>query len=234
MHCRRVRSYLSAFSNDELIGALLREVREHLATCPECRREEAVYRSIRLSARQFSDGHVKPDFNTRLMDRLAQERFAETRTKAYLPHRAPRIWWRLAPVAVSAVAVLLVAISFIKSPDDQNTPKPPDFAQTGQDNSYLTVQPRGNPNMTANLKPDWSLNNHMAQSDRLSRLTNSMTEASAFSDQDMIRRLQPGLVIQNGQPYLVFFYREQPVIRVYDQPGSTNAAYKESDRVYRS
>lgn len=232
MHCRRVRSYLSAFSNDELIGALLREVREHLATCPECRREEAVYRSIRLSTRHFSTGHVKPDFNTRLMDRLAQERFAETRTKAYLPHRAPRMWWRLAPIAVSAVAVLLVAISFVKSPDDQNTPQPPEFTRTGQDNSYLTVQPHGNPNLTANLKHDWSLGNQMAQSDRLSRLTNSMTEASAFGDRELISQLMPGVVMHNGQPYVVFFYRVQPVIRVYDQPGSTNAAYKESDRVY--
>ena len=232
MHCRRVRSYLSAFSNDELTGALLREVREHLSACPDCRREEAVYRSIRLSTRQISTRHVLPDFNTRLMDRLAQERFAETRSKAYLPKRAPRLWWRLAPVAVSAVAVLFLAVSFVLSPDNQTSPQLRVATTPGQNNEYLTAQPHGNPNMTAHLKPNWSLNSQMAQTDRLARLTNSMTQSSAFGDRELVGQLQPGLVMRNGQPYVIFFYRVQPVIKGYDQPGSTNAAYKESDKVY--
>jgi hypothetical protein len=191
-----------------------------------------VYRSIRLSGRQFPTRHVSPDFNTRLMDRMARERFADTRTRAYLPKRVPRVWWRVAPVAVSAVAVMLLAVSFVKSPENQDSPQVRPITSTGRDNSYLTVQPHGNPNMTAHLKPDWSLNNQMAQTDRLARLTNSMTQPSAFADQEIAGRLQPGLVMRNGQPYVVFFYRVQPVITGYDQPGATNAAYKESDKVY--
>ena len=43
MRCRRTRSFLSAYSNDELTGRQKRAVAEHLAECAECRREEAVY-----------------------------------------------------------------------------------------------------------------------------------------------------------------------------------------------
>jgi len=207
-------------------------VREHLSTCPDCRREEAVYRSIRLSSRQIHTRHVSPGFNTVLMDRLAHERFAETRNKAYLPKRVPKMWWRVAPVAVSALALLFVTFSFVLSPDMQNSLQQAVTPSAGQDNSYLTVQPQANPNMTVQLKKDWSLNNQLAQTDRLSRLTNSMTQASAFAGQGQQGILEPGLVVRNGQPYVVFFYRVQPVITVYDQRGTTNASYKESDKVY--
>ncbi len=223
MHCRRVRSYLSAFSNDELTGALLRDVREHLSTCPDCRREEAVYRSMRLTTKQMQSRQLSSDFNSRLIDRLAQERFAETRTRAYLPKPAPWLLWRkLVPMAVSVVAVALMAVNLLQVPDDNHPNKKVPPVSIAQNDDYLTAMP---------LKRDWTLNNQLAQTDRLSRLTNSLTQPAGFSGEEFASQAQPGLVFRDGRPYLVFIYPVPPVIRVYDQSGR-NVADKENDKVY--
>ena len=214
MHCRRVRSYLSAFSNDELTGALLRDVREHLSTCPDCRSEEAVYRSMRLTTRQMPSRHLSPEFNSRLIERLAQERFAETRTRAYLPKPAPRLLWRkLVPLAVSVAAVALMAVNLVPYISGDRPPDPVRPVAVGQNDDYLTAMP---------LKRDWTLNSQLAQTDRLSRLTNYLTQTSGFSRDEFASQ---------AQPVEVFFFPVQPVIRVYDQSG-TNVADKENDKVY--
>jgi len=216
-----------------LTGAILRDVREHLSTCRECRNEEAVYRSMRLATKQVSENHLSRDFNTRLMDRLAQERFAETRSKAYLPKPAPLLQWRrLVPAVVSVVAIALVAVSFSQFSGSPIAQGPVAAVSVGENDDYLTAQPLRDRNETAQLKPEWSLNGHMAQTDRLSRLTSSMTQRSGFDNSAESGGFQPIAILRPGhQPFVLYFYRVKPVIKTYDQTG-TDASYKESDRVY--
>lgn len=231
MHCRRVRSYLSAYSNDELNGAVLREVREHLSNCRECRSEEAVYRSVRLAARQLPAAHVGADFNARILDRVARERFAETRTKAYLPKPAPSIIWRrLVPVVSSVFVVALMAIGVAKFTGTPavDTTSGSQAVDIGKNDDYLTAQP-------VNLNRDWTLNNHLAQSDRMSALTTSMTQASGFEPSGSLagaQNGQTGIWFRDSRyPGTIYFYRVRPVDRVGHQSIS-NASYKESDKVY--
>ena len=227
MHCRRVRSYLSAFSNDELTGAVLREVREHLSNCRECRSEEAVYRSVRLATKQLPSRHLSADFNARILDRVAKERFAETRNKAYLPKAAPSILWRrLVPVLSSAAVIALVAIGVaqFKTSNGSNLASLPAPVEIGQINDYLTVQP---------LARDWSLDNHLAQTDRISNLTSSMTQPfDRSASLAGSRSSTNGVWVRDPRlPGMIFLYRVRPVVRTNNST-AVNASYKESDKVY--
>ena len=80
MRCRKARSYLSAYCNDELTDRTRLAVSDHLSTCSTCRKEEAIYRSMISSGAEIEGLKVDDDFNTRLLNRSAQERFAQTRT----------------------------------------------------------------------------------------------------------------------------------------------------------
>jgi len=67
-----------------------------------------------MKAPEFTRLQVSADFNNRLMERIAQERYAETRakarTKAFLPQEAPLFAYRrLVPALVSVTAVAALA-----------------------------------------------------------------------------------------------------------------------------
>ena len=148
MRCQKVRSYLSAYCNDELSGSVLRKVSDHLTACDHCRSEEIHYRELRSNAGTINTYKVSDGFNNRLLDRIAKERFNETRTKAYLPKAAPSIIIRrVVPILVTAcLAIVIIMSNFTGDEESQ----PTNYASTnGQlDDSYRTVQPVNNPNMT--------------------------------------------------------------------------------------
>ena len=106
MRCRKVRSYLSAYCNDELSGRKRLTIREHLATCSGCRSEEEIYVSMSEAGGRLEEFAVSDDFNLKLLNRIGRERFAETRTEAHLPKRAPLISWRQVVPVLSAVALV--------------------------------------------------------------------------------------------------------------------------------
>ena len=216
MRCRKVRSLLSAYSNEELIGQQQVAVREHLSTCAACRKEAAVYASIRQASGELPGIALSDDFNTGLLNRIAQERFSETRTKAYFPRRAPLVSWRLmAPVLVSAALVVFVVISMLGPAQTERGVTLTD-ASAQLDDLYLTVQPMNNPNMADNLQKNWSLGRQLAKAERLIRISGSLTDRGGFGD----LRLASG----TGQaPYGVDYFRAQPVFRVYEASGSTSA-----------
>ncbi len=78
--------------------------------------QQDVMKSESLS--QFTQLKVSGEFNNRLMERIAQERYAETRakahTRAFLPQKAPLFAYRrLVPALVSVTAV--AALAFISA-----------------------------------------------------------------------------------------------------------------------
>lgn len=177
MHCRKVRSYLPTFSNGELSGSVQMAVREHLSNCPACRAESATYVAMKQSLKSKARITTSSDFNTKLLNRIAQERYSEVRTKAYLPKRAPLFTWRtVAPVLVTSVALAVTGVTLIK--DNYYFHSTESVAQAvnpAQDDSYLTVQPTFNPNLSSSLGPSWSLNRSVAQSERLTTLGRGLT-----------------------------------------------------------
>jgi len=213
MRCRKVRSFLSAYSRDELDGRKKLRVSEHLLTCAHCRKEEAVYRQLNETVAEIPEFKPSEDFNAKLLGRIANERFAETRTKAYMPKKAPAFSWaKLAPVMVSACLALFLVISYVPfgagpSPEMAND-------GSGLDDSYLTVSPDSNPNMTVQLHKDWSLNEQLAWNQKLDRISNSITPATSRTSWNSRGVLTSGGIRQDATPY----YRVNPVLKVKVTP----------------
>lgn len=231
MRCRKVRSYLSAYCHDELDGRRRLAVSEHLLTCDTCRAEEAVYEQMSEALPQMEKVAISDDFNARLLDRIAHERFAETRSRAYQPKAAPLFMWRkVVPVVVTACLAVFAVIAMIP---DGNNPSPMMAGQTEDlDDSYLTVQPVSNPHMTVNLTKDWSLDRQMAQAEQGSRISNQMIPASSFGGRQYHSPLAHRVSLP-GQPipYLSGQYRMRPVFKIY-VPAQQGTPQKEGEKPY--
>ena len=171
MRCRKVRSYLSAYCKDELNSRHKLAVAEHLATCASCRVIEADYRHLADAGSQVAQKAVTADFNAKLFERIAQERFAETRSKAYLPKRAPMFRWRVVvPATVAMMTVFLFVFAGFQS-SIMNNHDGMVMANKQLDDSYLKVQPVNNPNMTDKIHKEWSLASQLARAEQISRRT---------------------------------------------------------------
>ena len=229
MRCRRARSYLSAYCSDELNGRRKLAVSEHLSTCASCRKEEAFYRSLSGARSSVSTMKVSKDFNGALLNRIAQERFAETRTKAYMPHSARRVVWaKVLPVVVSTCVVAFMA-AFMVSPSFR-TVVPGSAGQVRLDDSYLTVQPTKNPNMTVSMHKGWSLDNQLARVQRVNDITNSVTRTGSFAQPAGMVLTSVTSRVNSMIPYAPTYYRYRPIIKVYVLPEATSS--KEASRTY--
>ncbi len=211
MRCQKVRSFLSAYCNDEIDGRTKLLMNEHLAECSSCRKEEAIYLSLSEAKNEIGGMKVSDDFNSKLLNRIGHERFAETRNKAYLPKAAPLFSWaKVVPALASASVMVLVAVSVFtggsQNIDNNN------FANSSLDDSYLTAEPTNNPNMTTHADPQWSFNQQMAKAERITQITNNLRSTARFGES------RTGLVssrTQNRVPFSSSYYRIRPVIRVY-------------------
>lgn len=152
MRCRKVRSFLSAYCREEISSPLTVKVQRHLEECPMCRREHEAVRSVQAMVKGTPGLKTSDGFSARLLNRVAQERFGETRSKAYLPGRAPRLGGlKLATITVTAMVVLALGVSFNMG-DRLLTPTGPQTilssAPSGgvlDEDRYLKVQPTDNP-----------------------------------------------------------------------------------------
>lgn len=224
MRCRRVRSFLSAYCNGELSGTRQRAVVHHLDSCPECRREEQIYRELALAKDKLERPTVSSDFNTRLLNRIAEERYQETRKKAYMPKEAPAFGMRTI-VSVSAMACLVLAFVFAGGLSPFMTPdKAPVMAgaetalDAGMDDRYLTVQPSPDHVLAQHVDQQWEFNRQMGRATRIRNYMNQL--AGSNNDFGNIGRLpfQGGFILiqQNGQTFIAPL--GQPVIRNYITP----------------
>lgn len=218
MRCQKARSYLSAYCREELSSHDQLSVREHLAECASCRREEVVYRSMFQGVKEIKSSSLSADFNTQLLNRIAQERFAETRTKAYLPKRAPVLTWtRLIPVTVVLTLALFITFGTSLLKQNNNVPVGPTNLQANLDNSYLTVQPENNIVMPSQVDKNWSFQSQLAQTERLNRLSGSLTQSTSFGNAEPQIVLELIVPPMNGccmgqTPAM----RIRPVLRRYD------------------
>ncbi len=178
MRSRRARSLLPAFSNGEVDGRRELSVRRLLADSPEARAEARFYGSMRDAAHELPQTSTNRDFKNRLMDRIAEERFAETRTEAYLPKAAPLVRWRfVVPSVVTAAVMLFVAVGLL-------SPTSPfaggqSAAAFDPDSAYLTAQP-STTHLHRTANPDWSFDQVLAHSERAARISQRLVNPSSF------------------------------------------------------
>jgi hypothetical protein len=112
MTCRKVRSYLSTYSEGLLPAEKLSELEVHIRNCKSCEREKFYLEEIQVAARSLPAKSVPEDFNLQLLNRIYAEQHHPT--ESYLP--APTLSWIRRPVgwistaATAAVAVLLTFV----------------------------------------------------------------------------------------------------------------------------
>ena len=214
MRCQKVRSYLSAYCNDELAGRKKLAVDEHLSTCALCRKEESLYNAMFAAKSEIGSLEVSNVFNNNLLNRIANERFAETRTKAYHPQRPPlMVWSKVVPAVVSAFVVVFALVTLFSEGIMSNRYN---YASQNNnlDDSYLTVQPTNNPNMTK----DWSLDNHLARVERSNRISRNMMQSGSFPGNQNLSLASVSSQNKRPIPYVTTYYHIRPVIRLYLVP----------------
>lgn len=109
MRCRKARWYLSARCDGTLSERQRGRLDEHLAACPECRREAFYFSEITALSGRIESVSVRPDFDLRL-------RAAIRRTEAVPVAATP--WYRQVlaqpwrPALAACSAILVIALSY--------------------------------------------------------------------------------------------------------------------------
>ena len=173
MRCQKVRSCLSAYCKNELTDKKNREVAAHLELCSDCRKEYSGMKEMVGALGKLSSETVTEDFNAKLLSRIAEERFKETRAKAYLPKSAPLFGWqKILPVVATACLVLAFVftggISILDNDDNGSVMVAVNNnAGDNLDDDYLTVLPNAdrsydlnskNQAFAAHTKANWEFN----------------------------------------------------------------------------
>lgn len=222
MRWQKARSFLSAYCSDELSNRRKLKVSRLLQSSKVLQREEQDYRAMQEAVKEVPGIKVSDDFSNKLLNRIAQERFKETRTQAYLPKAAPLFRWsRAIPAVVSVTAAVLIAFVVF---GDQARVTSPGYAVSsdGISDAYLTAQPINNPNLAVAMAKDWSLNQQMASLARLQQLSETMRAPSGFQFDNSMNHLAGARSLANQPiPYLPNYYRVRPVLRLYISPQST-------------
>ena len=224
MRCRKARSYLSAYSNGELAGSIKEELTNHLVGCRDCRREEQSYRELALVTNKLGSPKVLDDFNSRLLTRIADERYKETRKKAYMPKRAPLFGARiLVPAATAACLIIAFVIAGgfgpFMAPDQQPMMAQNDNAdELRLDDRYQTVQPNADHVLTQHVDQQWEFDRHMARANRIRGYMNQLAGGNNFSGFNR-SPMQGGIIFfhHNGQSFVAPL-GGQPIIRNYITP----------------
>lgn len=220
MRFRKVRSFLSAYSNDELEARQKEAVREQLAHDETLKREALIFKQIKDACREFEDLKPADDFNARLLNRIAAERFAETRTKAYLPARVPGLWRRIAVPAMTTVTIgffgLVGYSTWQASPWQSQATAQRGEQQLGEDDSYLFASSENNPNLGRKADMGRSLSNLMARVDRADKISFSMTSGARHVTNNRLASHQTwsGNTRRCPIPFSIQFYRVRPILKV--------------------
>lgn len=220
MRFRKTRSCLSAYSNDELDARQNEAVREQLAQDELLKRELLIFDQIKAGCRELEDLKLSDDFNARLLNRIAHERFAETRTKAYLPSRIPGLWRRLAVPAMATVAIAFFGLvgysAWQNLPEQSQATAQAGEQQLGEDDSYLYASSDKNPNLGRQALEGRSLSSLMARVDQADRISNRMTSGAQFVTNSQLAsgRIWSGNARRSPIPFSIQYYRVIPILKV--------------------
>ena len=186
MRCQKVRSYLSAYCRGELPERQRRLIAGHLDVCAECRREEAISRELAIQSGQLAQYKVSDDFKAQLLDRIARERFKETRSKAYFPKRIP-IFYRTQLIPVAASLCLVMAFVFfgglgdILHPDRSDVYVAEQSSDGNLDDRYMYVQPQADHALVQHARANWEFKKQLARVNRIKDLMNQVADQNYFT-----------------------------------------------------
>jgi hypothetical protein len=131
---------------------------------------------------------VSADFNSRLLNKIASERFSETRSQAYFPKKSPAlIWSRAIPVVATACLVLAFILTggINNFMTQSNSEQIASTTSQALDDRYLTVQPQSNHALVQHVSipsagKNWSFHGQLARVNRIRSLMNAMQSQNNF------------------------------------------------------
>jgi anti-sigma factor (TIGR02949 family) len=115
MDCTKVLSRLHAYLDGEVPAKLMREIEQHLSTCPACRSQVERIRQVHDMLEDLPAPRLPQEFASRLMTRARREvQFAKEKKSLFPPGWQPVQWlidlsvpMRLTAFAVAFLACLL-------------------------------------------------------------------------------------------------------------------------------
>jgi len=99
MNCNELKEYISAYVDDELMQTQRNFVEEHLATCEDCQRVMASYRTARETLTSLRATPPMQDIRETTMERVNTDKLL----------RKPRRWLKPALIAVSVIVIIIAA-----------------------------------------------------------------------------------------------------------------------------
>jgi len=129
---------------------------------------------------RFPKYSVSEDFNSRLLKKIADERFSETRSRAYLPKKIPVLTFnRLAPLFAAACFIFAFMFSggLNLMMDKQ---KSTEVVSTGLNDDYLTTQPGPDHILNQHLAANWVFSEQVARANRIKGLMTRLAGQNSF------------------------------------------------------
>jgi hypothetical protein len=108
MLCQNVRQILAGSFDSPSTGPENQEVKEHLDTCLECRKEEFYLKQVANAKDLLKPYEVSPVFNYRLQIRMAQMASRQHAALGVRPGIRPARHWSVSVAGMAALAVLII------------------------------------------------------------------------------------------------------------------------------
>ena len=112
MNCGKVLSRLHAYLDGEVPAKLMREIEQHLSTCPACRSQAERIRQVHDMLEDLPIPRLPQEFASRLMTRARREVLFAKKSKPLFPLHWQPIQWLLdlsAPMRLAACVVVFLA-----------------------------------------------------------------------------------------------------------------------------
>lgn len=124
MACKEIREMISAYVDGEASPEEVREVREHLRACAECRSVEQQMRALGVGVAR-AEAHVPDEFRDRLFARMEKEDLLPKRRSIF----AFSVRWAAVPLAAAAALALYAMSSREILREFSPTVRPPQVAR---------------------------------------------------------------------------------------------------------
>ncbi len=140
MNCRSIETKLSSFLDQELGGADMLLVRDHISRCARCEAEMNQLKMLKGSLRTLKSHSPSPEFESKLREAISQESKQTT-----LNIRRPSTWMSMATAAFISASIVVVALQMMPRPVQVKTTEMAPSISYDQA-AMAANNPMGNPN----------------------------------------------------------------------------------------
>lgn len=113
MNCAQVKKLIPVYLDGELEGEEIRQVKDHLAGCPNCREELQAFEKSWAMLEEWKDIEPPPGYVSRFWTAVSQRKTWQERMSRYIQEGLVKI--RLTPVAAAVCVVVLAGLFALRN-----------------------------------------------------------------------------------------------------------------------